>query len=69
MAIGKTKDGYLIHQYPYAAKLTELEMNCSFDDFRVRRHELAGINHMRRDLCASVAKLSQVTEKGLIEKL
>lgn len=68
ITIGKTNDRYLLHQSSHDGKLKELEMDCSFEDFTVRRYELVWINHMRPDLCASVAWLLQATDGRLDRK-
>lgn len=37
-------------------------MDCSFEMFRARRHEIAWITHTRLDLCAARVRMSRTTE-------
>ena len=60
--IERTEDGYMMHQEKYAVSLTPLSLDCTFKQFRSRRHELAWLKHTRPDLCAAVNLLAQVTE-------
>ena len=60
--IDTLQDGsILMHQEPHAKKLKNLEENCTFDDFRSRRHELAWLTHTRPDVAAVANMMSQVT--------
>lgn len=38
-------------------------MDCTFEEFSGKRHEVARLTYTRADLCAEVAFLSQVTKK------
>lgn len=52
-----------MHQKEYGEKIQPLDKNCSFTDFRSRRHELAWRTHTRVDVAAEAAILAQVTEQ------
>lgn len=55
-------DGYLLHQEKYAMSLKPLKMDCTFRNFRSRRHELAWLKHTGLDLCAAINLLAQMKE-------
>lgn len=52
----------MLLQEQYTSNLQELPLNCSFADFRGRRHDIFWLTHTRPDLCAAVGLLSQVAE-------
>lgn len=60
--IEKSEDGYLMHQEGYAMCLKLLTLDCTFKEFRPRRHELVWLKHTTPDICAAVNILAQVTE-------
>lgn len=51
---------YLIIQESDAQEIAMLNMDCTFDIFRARRHRIAWPTHTTPDLCAVVSILSQV---------
>lgn len=50
----KRADGYLMHQERFARKIKLLSKDCTFSDFRSKRHELACLTHTRPDIAAAV---------------
>lgn len=54
--------GYLMHQERFSLKITTLSKQCTFSNFRSKRHELAWLTHTRPDLSAAVNLAAQVTE-------
>lgn len=59
--VQKIGDKYLMSQERYAEEPKVLNMDCMYEQFRGRRHEVAGLAHTTPDLCAAVAILSRVT--------
>lgn len=51
----------LLNQATYTSKLQILNLDCTLEQFRVQRHEIACLTHKRPDLCTAVALLSRIT--------
>lgn len=50
----------LMNQAYYETKIRLLEMKCTYEQFRYRRHQLAGLPHTRPDKAAEAAIIGQV---------
>lgn len=50
--VHKTEYGYILNQTSYIRSLRRLDMDCSYKEFRSRRHEMAWIGHTRPDTLA-----------------
>lgn len=61
LSIGKQGKGYSIHQQLYTSRLKEAALDCTFEIFRARKHELAYTTHTRLALYAAVARMSQIS--------
>lgn len=70
MRVSLLKKGksFIIHQSLYARRLKKLSIDCTFNVFRARRHEVTWLTDTRPDLCSSVAFLSRITEKKFDKK-
>lgn len=66
--IEKEEAGFLMHQERFALKISPLSKECTFTDFRSKRHQLAWLTHTRPDLCAGVNLAAQVTEEKFERK-
>lgn len=66
--IEEEEGGYLMHQERFALKITQLSKQCTFSEFRSKRHELAWLTHTRPDLAAAVNLAAQVTEPNFEKK-
>lgn len=60
--------GYLMHQERFALKIKPLSKQCTFPEFRSKRHELAWLTHTRPDIAAAVNFAAQVTESKFERK-
>lgn len=60
--IEKIDNGYLMHQKRFAQKITPSSKQCTFSEFRFKRHELAWLAHTRPDIAAAVNLAAQVTD-------
>lgn len=60
--IEEMEGGYLMHQERFASQISALSRQCTFSDFRSKRHELAWLTHTRLDIAAAVNLAAQVTE-------
>lgn len=63
ITIERTGCGYLEHQSAYAAKLKELSLDATFNDFRTLHHKLAWLSLTKQDLCAVQNMSFQVTNE------
>ena len=60
--IEPTEDGYILHQRAFASRVKMLPKDCSFSDFRSKRHELAWLVNTRPDISAQVNFAAQVVQ-------
>lgn len=64
VTINTNPDGSrLMHQTEYAQKIQPLDKNCTYEEFRSRRHKLAWITHTRPDVAVEAAILAQITQQ------
>lgn len=69
LSINKEQDGTItIDQSEYIRKLTKLEKDCTYEDFRSYRHKLAWIASSRPDITAASNLYSQVTQEIFEDK-
>jgi Reverse transcriptase (RNA-dependent DNA polymerase) len=66
--IDNSEDGYYLSQKSFVRKLKKLNLDCTFDEFRSARAQLAWIVHTRPDVCVDVSMAAQVVEKGFCLK-
>lgn len=52
--LDKLEDGFLMHQERFARKISRLSKDCTYAQFRSKRHEQAWLTHTRPDISAAV---------------
>ncbi|CDF36992.1 unnamed protein product [Chondrus crispus] len=58
--IDRTEYGFIMHQTRFANNIKQLQLDCTFKQYRSKRQELAWLVHTRPDIAADVNVAAQV---------
>ena len=62
------QNGFVVNQKSYSERLSRLNADCIFADFRSARAQLAWLIHTRPSIACDISMAAQVTESSFVEK-